>query len=153
MLQFPYAARRLPATPPPNLLPSATHRYRPIVPLTLIGPTGRQHLATAVLDTGSDECLFPRIFQHIIAAQTRPEVGHRVTWRGGTFPLVYADVSLELADEITTYRWPATVAFTQAPLKYSLLGIASCLEYFDARFLGEDRVVELETNWTYPGTK
>ncbi len=110
-------------------LPLSTNRAP-----ALIGPTGRQHLATAVLDTGSDECLFPSIFQHIIAAQTLPEIGHRVTWRGGMFPLVYADVSLELADEITTYRWPAIVAFTQPPLKYSLLGIAGCLEYFDARF-------------------
>jgi hypothetical protein len=120
------------------------YRFRPIIPVTLIGPTGRQHLANAVLDTGSDKCLFPSIVQHIIAAQVRPESGYGVTWRGSTHPLVYAEVSLELADEVTTYRWPATVAFTSAPLKYSLLGIAGCLEYFDARFLGEERLVEAE---------
>jgi hypothetical protein len=67
--------------------------------------------------------------------------------------MTYADVLLQLTDDVTTYRWPATLAFTQAPLKYSLLGIAGCLEYFDARFLGEARIVELETNWTYPGTR
>jgi hypothetical protein len=58
-----------------------------------------------------------------------------------------------LADDTSTYRWPTIVAFTPAPLRYSLLGMAGCLQYFDARFLGADRTLELDANWTYPGTK
>ncbi len=65
----------------------------------------------------------------------------------------YADITLLLADDVSAYSWPATVAFTTAPLKHSLLGLAGCLEYFDARFFGADRIVEMEANWTYPGTK
>jgi hypothetical protein len=30
------------------------------------------------------------------------ESGYRIAWRGNTFPMVYADVSLQLADDMTS---------------------------------------------------
>jgi hypothetical protein len=33
------------------------------------------------------------------------------------------------------------------------LGICGYLEFFDALFRGTDRVTEIDTNRTYPGTK
>jgi hypothetical protein len=153
MLQFPYLPRRLRPPAPPNLPATSHFRLRPIVPVTLIGPTNLRHRDQAVLDTGSDECLFPEIFLHVIGGMLRPETGYSITWRGTAYPIRYADISLMLADDASSYRWPATVAFTSAPLRYALLGTAGCLQYFDARFLGADRTVELEANWTYPGTK
>jgi len=47
-------------------------------------------------------------------------------------------------------RWPATVAFTPAAMRYPLLGVAGCLEYMDAKFLGKDRAIELEPNDLFP---
>ncbi len=152
MLEFPYLPRGLRHPSPPNLPPGARFRFRPIVTITIIGPTARRQ-TDAVLDTGSDECLFPFSFLKLIGGVPRIEVGHRITWRGTSHALVYADISLMLADRSSSYQWQATVAFMPAPIKYALLGMAGCLEHFDARFRGADRTVELDANWTYPGIK
>jgi hypothetical protein len=36
-------------------------------------------------------------------------------------------------------------------MTYPFLGLAGCLEFFDARFRGADRLAELETNRLFPG--
>jgi hypothetical protein len=153
MLQFPYMPRAIKPPLPPNHPPGTIYRYRPIIPVTLIGPGNHRHQTHAVLDTGSDDCLFPTGFLARIGGSALPETGHRVTWRGSSYPLRYANISLMLADDASTCMWPSIAAFTPAPIKYPLLGIAGCLQYFDVSFRGADRVVELEANWTYPGTK
>jgi hypothetical protein len=66
--------------------------------------------------------------------------------------LRFAEVALELSDGIQVGHWPAVVGFSPASLHYPNLGQCGCLQFFDARFLGERRVVELETNPSYPGT-
>jgi hypothetical protein len=153
MLQFPYRSRPIRTQPPPSISAGTVYRHRPIIQVTLIGPTNLRHSTLAVLDTGSDECLFPISFLSFIASTPHPDTKHSVTWRGNTYPFLYSDIAVLLTDGVGTYRWPATVAFTPAPVRFCLLGIAGCLEYFDARFRGADRIVELEANWTYPGTK
>jgi hypothetical protein len=151
MLEFPYLARRISHKLPPNLPDGEQFRFRPIVTATVIG-TSDQRQTDAVLDTGSDECLFPVSFLNLIGGKPRPTSGHMITWRGTRYSLVYADIVLGLDDLANKYQWQATVAFTAAPIKYALLGMTGCLEYFDARFRGADRVVELVANWKYPGT-
>ena len=42
MLQFAYQDEALGGRPPPSLPASATVRWRPLVPVTLLGPTGRR---------------------------------------------------------------------------------------------------------------
>jgi hypothetical protein len=64
----------------------------------------------------------------------------------------YSRVELELADNLGTLAWSATVAFSAAPIRYPLLGNAGCLEFLDATFFGERRVVELQANSSFPGT-
>ena len=62
-------------------------------------------------------------------------------------------VELELVDDLgNRLRWPATVAFTAVSMRYPLLGVARCLEYLNVRFLGKERVVELEPNDLLPST-
>jgi hypothetical protein len=74
-------------------------------------------------------------------------------WRGQTYGLRYGSVELELVDDLgNALRWPATVAFTVANVRYPLLGIAGCLEYLDVKFLGKDRALELEPNALLPAT-
>jgi hypothetical protein len=68
MLQFPYMARPIKPPPPPNHLPGTIYRYRPIVPVTLVGPANRRHGTYAIVDTGSDDCLFPEGFLTQIGA-------------------------------------------------------------------------------------
>jgi hypothetical protein len=66
-------------------------------------------------------------------------------------PLRFGIVELELADTAgNSLRWPATVAFATTAMPYPLLGICGCLEFMDARFLGKDRILELEPNADFP---
>jgi hypothetical protein len=60
MLQFPYRQEPIHGPPPPSLPPSATVRWRPLVPVTIIGPTGTRHFfPRALLDLGADDTVFP----------------------------------------------------------------------------------------------
>src|SRR5437588_12701895 len=81
----------------------------------------------------------------------RPSTGHGVRWRGQLHPLRFGDVALLLTDNGSIWRWSAVVGFSPAPLRYPILGQSGCLQFFDARFLGADLMVELETNRTYLG--
>jgi hypothetical protein len=104
------------------------------------------------LDTGADDTLFPLDVATYIGAVLRPDRGFGIRWRGQPYQLRFGDVELELSDGTgSAYRWPATVGFSPAPLRYPLLGNASCLCFFDARFCGGDRLVEIEVNRSYPG--
>ena len=153
MMQFPYQAEPLSGPPPPSLPATATVRWRPLVPVTLIGPTGKRRLfARAVLDPGADDTVFPLAVAGLLGVVLRPDSGHGLRWHGQGYPLRFGDVALELDDGRQVWRWSAVVGFSPAPLRYPLLGISGCLQFFDARFLGESRFVELETNQSYPGT-
>jgi hypothetical protein len=59
---------------------------------------------------------------------------------------------LELATTANVLRWPATVAFTSAPLDYPLLGMLGFLQFFDATFLGVDQQLSLTPATSFPGT-
>jgi hypothetical protein len=97
--------------------------------------------------------VFPLDVLNLIGATSRPDTGHRVRWRGNLHPLRFAEVELVLSDDTSTCRWRAVVAFSPVPFPYPILGNAGCLQFFDVRLLGADLIVELETNWKYPGTK
>ncbi len=153
MLQFPYLEEPLTGPAPHSLPATSQYRYRPLIPVTIVGPRRRWHTDRAVVDTGSDDTVFPLDVLLLPGAIPLPDRGHRIRWAGQRHSIRYAQTRLILADDASTYSWPAIVAFSPAPLPYPLLGVASCLQYFDARFLGADHTVELEANWTYPGTK
>jgi hypothetical protein len=138
---------------PPSLPPGSAARWRPLVPVRVFGPAGQfRDYARALLDSGADDTVFPFDIAVRIGVVLQPATRHAVRWRGQSFPLLFGDVELELADESgVMYRWPATVGFTPAPIRYPLLGNAGCLCFFDTTFRGDDRLVELETNRAYPG--
>src|SRR5947209_18630754 len=154
MLRFPYQDEPLTGPAPPSLSPHATVRWRPLVPLTVIGPGGIvRDFGRAVLDPAADDTVLPLAIARRLGAPLRPDTGHRVRWRGQLRPLRYGDVELLLTDNRSVWRWPAVVGFSPAPLRYPILGQAGCLQFMDTRFLGADLLVELETNRTYPGTR
>jgi hypothetical protein len=73
-------------------------------------------------------------------------------WRGQRSPLRYGEVELELVDDNgSSLRWSAVVAFTTAAIRYPLLGLAGCLEFFDVKFLGAAHMIELEPNSSFSG--
>jgi hypothetical protein len=106
-----------------------------------------------VVDTAADDTIFPIDIAARIGARLRPSTGHGVRWRGQLHPLRFGDVEIVLRDAGSTWRWRAVVGFSPAPLHYPILGQAGCLQYLDARFLGVDLIVELETNHSYAGTR
>lgn len=154
MLLFPYVPHSLNGPPPPSLPPGVAVRWRPFLPARVISPIG-QHRAYSrrLLDSGSDDTLFPMGAATYLGLKLRSASGHLARWGGQRYSLVFGDVELELSDETgAVWRWPAVVGFTPAPLRYPLLDIAGCLEFMIATFRGQDRLVELETNGSYPGT-
>jgi hypothetical protein len=151
MLLFPYLTQKLQGPPSPAF-PGAMVKVRPLVPVTVRGPAGSWYFSRALLDTGSDDSFFPLGTASPLGAVFRPDTGQRVRWRGQSYPLHFADIELELTDNRTLYRWPAVVAFSAAPIFYPLLGYGGCLQFFDVRFRGADRVLEIETNQAFPGT-
>ncbi len=153
MLQFPYLDEVLTGPPPPSLPSGVLVRYRPLIPITVVGPIGQRQFSRALADSGGDDTVFPIDVLNLLGAPTRPDTGHRIRWRGNLHPLRFADVELVLADDASTYRWPAVVAFSPAPIVYPILGNAGCLQFFDVRLLGADLSLELETNWKFPGIK
>jgi hypothetical protein len=154
MLHFLYQAEPLTRPNPPSLPAGAVVRWRPLLPVTIIGPSGlMRDFGRAVLDPAADDTIFPLDTARRLGISLRPDSGHRVRWRGQLHPLRFGDVVLLLSDNGSTWRWPAVVGFSPAPLRYPILGQAGCLRFIDARFLGADFAVELETNRTYPGTK
>src|SRR5579862_2146953 len=119
MLQFPYQDEPLTGPPPPSLSTNAMVRWRPLVPVAIVGPTGkRRFFLRALLDPGADDTVFPVAVAADINAALRSPSGHGIRWRGQAFPMRFADVTLELADGSSAYCWPAIVAFSQAPIKY-----------------------------------
>ena len=153
MLQFPYQGALLTGPTPPSLPPLTTIRWRPLVPASVLGPMGaRRFFPCALLDPGADDTVFPLAVAELVGVALRPDSGHGLRWRGQGYPLRFGDVELELDDELNTWRWPAVIGFSPAPLRYPILGLAGCLQFFDARFRGQVRIVELETNASYPGT-
>jgi hypothetical protein len=153
MMEFRYRAEGLAGPPPPSLAARATYRLRPLVRVRIIGPGGRrQDFRMALLDTGADDTVFPWPTATLIGTRLLAPSPHTLRWRGTDYPLRFANVELELSTAAAFCRWPATVVFSSAPIAYPILGIAGCLEFFDATFRGEDHLVELSPNGKFSGS-
>ena len=64
----------------------------------------------------------------------------------------FGDVKIEIADGTQLLRWGAVVSFSPAPIRYPILGLAGCLQYFDATFRGDGRMIEISPNSTFSGS-
>jgi hypothetical protein len=149
-LRFPYRAER--TSQPILTLGGRWVRPRPIVPITLVGPTGSWD-TRGCLDTAADDTVFPEIFAAHIGldltgapTRTLSGVGHAAAL------LRYAQIALRLTDGREQREWTAWVGFTAGKLKLPLLGFAGCLQFFVASFHGDREQVELTVNSLYPGT-
>jgi len=153
ILRFPYQDELLTGPAPPSLPSTATTRSRPLLPVTIFGPTGLfRDYGRAVLDPASDDTVFPLDTAARLGIALRPDTGHRVRWRSQLHPLRFGDAQILLTDFAVAWRWSAVLGFSPAPLRYPILGQAGCLQFMNARFLGADLAVELEVNPRFPGT-
>lgn len=155
ILRFTYQPEPLRTPPPPSLPPSTTKRWRPLVPITIHGAAGRSfQFGRALADPGADDTIFPYDLVAHLGVVLHSPTGHAMRWRGRRYALEYGDVELELTDVTrASLRWPATIAFTRAPIRYPFLGICGCLEQLDVRFLGDAHLIEFEPNAAFQGTQ
>lgn len=152
MLRFPYLEEPLTRQVPPSLPSGATSRFRPLLPVRIFGSRGSRLFLRALLDPGSDDTVFPLDVADIVGASLISGTAHSLRWRGAQYRLRFGRVQLQLEGTAETWRWPAVVAFCDAPIRYPLLGNAGCLEFFDVTFRGDQRVLEIERNSSYTGT-
>src|SRR5687768_13482659 len=121
-LRFPYTGVRV-NHPLPSLAGRRV-RPRPILGVTLIGPSGSTH-RRCLLDNGADDTVFPEAVAGLLGIDltTAPEL--QAGGVGGTtFPIRYAEITLRITDGVEYREWKAWVGFTSAMLSLPLLGFA-----------------------------
>ncbi|MCI0538969.1 MAG: retroviral-like aspartic protease family protein [Verrucomicrobiales bacterium] len=129
-------------------------RYRPVIPLTVIGPRGQED-PYALVDTGSDDVVFPMDLAHRLGVDLSqaPRRQSQGVGSAGGVPVLFAPVILCLSDSVQTVRWRATVGFTSASLRFCLFGIAGGLEFFQTILDVPQNILELHPNSLLPATQ
>jgi hypothetical protein len=119
----------------PPSLGGRSIRYKPLVPITVIGALG-QEARQILVDPGSDDVVFPLALASRIGVDLTHALPGQSRGVGSTQPisLLFAPVILLLDDGTERSRWRAVVGFTAAPLRFALLGIAGGIEYFRTTF-------------------
>ena len=143
MLEFPYLPERIRGRIPPSLSLNERYFWRPLVPIKVWCPSGLiLRIDRALLDTGSLDTVLPLTVAETGGIALQPESGHVLRWRGTAYPLRFGPADLQLETPGAACRWIAIVGFSAAPLRYAILGIAGCLQFFDVVFRGELQIAE-----------
>ncbi|HKI30641.1 MAG TPA: hypothetical protein VKA46_02025 [Gemmataceae bacterium] len=149
-MRFPYTPLRTKA--PVVSLGGRQERPRPIVTITLIGPTGSRAIEGG-LDSHADDTVFPEQYAVQIGIDlTNAPRGTAAGIGQVPVPVKYALVTLRLTDGVEQREWTGWVGFTPVLSRYALLGFAGCLQFFTATFFGDLEEVELTVNSLYRGT-
>lgn len=149
-LRFPYQI--YPMNHPVYSLGGRYARPRPVISVSLIGPTDTR-AKDALLDTGSDDTLFPETLATKIGVDLSNAPLLLGSGIGGQpVPVRFAQINLRLTTQTEVREWPAWVGFTPALMTLPVLGFAGCLQFFTSTFIGDMQLVELEVNSLYPGT-
>lgn len=148
---FPLAGFRSPV-PVPSL-GGRQVRFKPLIPIEVTGPAGKE-TRRVLVDTGADDVVFAfdlavRLGVNLTGA-TQGHASGVGSQRSAT--LHYAPVILQLQAQAEVHRWRAVVAFTRAPLRFPLLGIAGGLEHFRTTVDVGRKEVELIAGPSLPST-
>jgi hypothetical protein len=130
----------------PNPIPSLGGgfvRYKPLIPLTVIGPARRWGQYVSV-DSSADDVVFPLRIAALLGIDLSSAPQLRAGGVGGqSAPVYFAPVILEMTDYSDTYRWRVVIGFTSAFMKFPLFGIAGGLEFFRTTLDGFRKEVEI----------
>jgi len=149
-LRYPY--KRLPTRAAVVSLGGRRDRPRPIITVTVLGPTGSQ-VESAFLDTLADDTVFPEDVATAIGLDLTNAPASQAAGIGNVAAaLRFAEVTLRIAQGGERHEWRAWVGFTATPLNRPLLGFAGFLQFFMAAFYGDREEVELAVNSLYQGT-
>jgi len=150
-MRFPYSSYEVDPSP---TVPGGVV-YRPEVTIDVIGPRRRETIQ-ALVDTGSDETVFPASLARAIGVQLdHTSAGQASAVGGHAVQLVPGSVILEITEGVQSYRWQTTVGFLeveQSEDEVALLGFAGFLEFFRAMFDSQSHELELVANDPFPRT-
>ena len=148
-MKFRYASYEVDPSP---TVPSGV-LYRPEVTIDVVGPR-RIETIQALVDTGSDETVFPASLANAIGVQLdHGSAGHASAVGGHAVQLVPGSVMLQVTQGQETYRWQVTVGFLEVEEpedEIALLGYAGFLEFFRAVFDSQSHELELVPNDRFP---
>jgi hypothetical protein len=148
-MRFRYASYEVDPSP---TVPSGV-LYRPEVTIDVIG-SRRIETIQALVDTGSDETVFPASLAKAIGVQLDHAAAGQASAVGGhAVQLVPGGVTLQIAEGGRTYRWQTTVGFLEVEQpedEVALLGYAGFLEFFRATFDSQIHELELTANDRFP---
>lgn len=125
---------------------------QPKIPITIYGPTGELSF-DALVDTGSDQTIFPRFnADHIGAKLHEHNSAHTTGISSAGSKTFYAEgIELLLQLDGEKYKWPAPIWFSESDDFPPLLGRKGFLEFFTATFDGLQNVLTLEPNKNFSG--
>jgi predicted aspartyl protease len=125
---------------------------RPEIPIDVIGALGAESVQ-ALVDTGSDETVFPLSLAEAIGVRLdREQIGSASAVGGHIVQLVPGRVTLEMSDGNDVIRWTTTVSFLKTAGgddEIALLGFSGFLEFFRAVFDSQLQELELTPNSTF----
>ncbi len=140
----------LPVPVPVWTLNGRMERPRPIVTISLIGPS-TTIVRRALLDTGADDTVLPEDLAALLGIDlSLAPTGEARGMSGLPLTVRFATVTIRMTDGHEFKEWPARVGFAAIQMRRPLLGFAGCLQYLDVLFLGADEVFEMTANHLFP---
>lgn len=149
-MRFAFKSYEIPSSP----LDGATEIFRPEIVVHLIGSAG-DVFTLGLIDTGADSV----VIGLTIAKRIGARLDRRHEWTihgfaGQTLKATLGHVEVELAGRNESLCWQMSVAVVNYPEASNeelvVLGQTGFLEYFDVRLFGEEHVVELKANASFP---
>lgn len=140
----PYATDPSPADP-------SLVSYRPELKVRVAGPGGGgdEDIVWGILDTGAVDCILP--YQY--ADGIKPVwcgTGAIGDYAGGSHPVEYGRVSLQIRTAKHRIRWPAIVAFRRQRVHTALWGRCGFLNHFRVTYHGPRRLFILRLRTPIP---
>jgi predicted aspartyl protease len=130
--------------------------HRPEVTIDVIGPR-RSETIQALVDTGSDETVFPASLADAIGVSLdHGSAGQASAVGGHAVQLIPGSVVLQITAGERSLRWQSTVGFLEVDRpedEVALLGYAAFLEFFRATFDSQSHELELTPNDRFPREK
>ena len=126
---------------------------RPEIPVTILGPGGSLTLI-GLVDTGSDNTIFPKSVADLLQIATESESGPAANAFGGQrIQLLAGDATLQLEADEVTCSWKTVTCFFKfdSPEDETvILGHAGFLDFFTATFDGKFGTLMLMPNDELP---
>lgn len=126
---------------------------RPVITIRVAGSKSQARW-DALVDTGADETLLPLAMADLLGVELDDEVtSFAAGISGDRLTIHYGDVEFQIVGDGDVVSWKALVGFVEfgsSEDEVIVLGHGGCLDYFSARFDGENAELELLPNSLLP---